>query len=242
MSNTTDISNLYQQTGGNPSQYKEVEVAEQAHASRGRWTMLSAVHPDRAEAISVNGTPDEAVHQAEAARFDAMAHEAATIAPAVPKAPIGPSDPWIGPATMSMPFAAQEQAPYTAAAIVENAAPAYEPPLAPAPSPPVEYVHMAPVPMPAVLEQPHVIHAAMPDPLPAYAEPGQSFAPIVTQAPLAPVMPEQSAAQPLTEPLPVSEPPTPTPAAQTSSLSGVFARLARTAPAADSTQGQKSPW
>jgi hypothetical protein len=42
MSGASDISNLFQMVGGDPSQYKEVERTEHMQGSRGRWSMLPA--------------------------------------------------------------------------------------------------------------------------------------------------------------------------------------------------------
>jgi hypothetical protein len=66
MGSASDILNLFQMAGGDASQYHEVEKAEQMQGSRGRWSMLSPVHPDRVAAAPADVARDDAAGEAEA--------------------------------------------------------------------------------------------------------------------------------------------------------------------------------
>ncbi|MCP3716639.1 MULTISPECIES: BcsR/BcsP family cellulose biosynthesis protein [unclassified Paraburkholderia] len=46
MSSASDIANLFEVADASPSQYREVERAEQTQGLRGRWSTLDAAEPD----------------------------------------------------------------------------------------------------------------------------------------------------------------------------------------------------
>ncbi|MEX3948545.1 BcsR/BcsP family cellulose biosynthesis protein [Paraburkholderia sp. EG287B] len=46
MSSASDIANLFEVADASPSQYREVERAEQSQGLRGRWSTLNAAEPD----------------------------------------------------------------------------------------------------------------------------------------------------------------------------------------------------
>ena len=46
MSSASDIANLFEVADASPSQYQEVEWAEQMQGQRGRWSTLNTVEPD----------------------------------------------------------------------------------------------------------------------------------------------------------------------------------------------------
>lgn len=46
MSSASDIANLFEVADASPSQYQEVERAEQMQGQRGRWSTLNAAEPD----------------------------------------------------------------------------------------------------------------------------------------------------------------------------------------------------
>jgi hypothetical protein len=46
MSSASDIANLFEVADASPSQYQEVERAEQMQGLRGRWSTLNAAEPD----------------------------------------------------------------------------------------------------------------------------------------------------------------------------------------------------
>ena len=46
MSSASDIANLFEVADASPSQYQEVERAEQLQGLRGRWSTLNAAEPD----------------------------------------------------------------------------------------------------------------------------------------------------------------------------------------------------
>ncbi|MEX4000566.1 BcsR/BcsP family cellulose biosynthesis protein [Paraburkholderia sp. EG285A] len=46
MSSASDIANLFEVADASPSQYQEVERAEQSQGLRGRWSTLNAAEPD----------------------------------------------------------------------------------------------------------------------------------------------------------------------------------------------------
>ncbi len=281
MSRSTDITNLYQWTGGNPSQYQEVGHAEQAQASGERWPMLSAVRPNRAAVVPVMGGPVVASDAPASMPVETVAQVAQAAQPIAPQAASPWGEPVVVPPLAAQPQAVQPMAlqdvprrvepglvvheferalnEMPTAAPVVPAAPVSQPVsptvFAPPPAsampfaPPMSPVEMSAPPMTQAVPEPLAVPAAPFEPPVAPVAVSPAVMPSVLEPAIVPVMPEiaqavQAVPEPAAAPS-MPEPVVPAPAAvpaQPSSLSGVFARLARAAPVADAAQGKGSSW
>lgn len=66
MSSASDIANLFEVADASPSQYQEVERAEQMQGQRGRWSTLNAAEPDPVAPAPVALAQGDAAESADA--------------------------------------------------------------------------------------------------------------------------------------------------------------------------------
>lgn len=128
MSSASDISNLFQMVGGDPSQYQEVEQTEQMQGSRGRWNTVAAAQPGCMFEAPIDVASEQDLAQPEVAR-EAEAPlpvETAEVEPAAPPRLTGLID-WALPAPDSEP------PPVVRAPLAQPAARANPEPVAPPP-------------------------------------------------------------------------------------------------------------
>ncbi|MGO4325767.1 cellulose biosynthesis protein BcsP [Cupriavidus sp. 2TAF22] len=213
MSQSDDLSKLFQRFGGKTETYKEIVREDAATQARERWPLLSAVRVDRAAAVppvqpagaqAQEGAPASAAPLWRSPLPAAPAAEPARAQ--VPASPPGPQS--YAPAAPVTPAPAEAAAPVVPGAAMEprfrtpqGMAPLWSadaPPVAatPAPAQPVEAAQASHVA--------HAAHAGQASPAPFWAPAAQ---------PVRPPQPAQAA-----------QPAQPAPAADTE-LSRVFARL-----------------
>lgn len=65
MSSASDIANLFEVVDASPSQYQEVERAEQMQGQRGRWSTLTAAEPEPVAPAPVALVQDDAADSAD---------------------------------------------------------------------------------------------------------------------------------------------------------------------------------
>lgn len=65
MSSASDIANLFEVVDTSPSQYQEVERAEQMQGLRGRWSTLNAAEPEPVAPAPVASAQDDAADSAD---------------------------------------------------------------------------------------------------------------------------------------------------------------------------------
>ena len=65
MSSASDIANLFEVVDASPSQYQEVERAEQMQGQRGRWSTLNAAEPEPVAPAPVALAQDDAADSAD---------------------------------------------------------------------------------------------------------------------------------------------------------------------------------
>lgn len=224
MSDATDISSLYRRFGGDPEQYQEVGQANQAQASRERWPLLSAIHPERAmlpPSVGERADPPNA-----GSPWPPSTPVVASAVMPIPLAAAVRVEPWLAPPVTAQGGTAARPAAVdaVAAAPVDAAvaAPGAEPAFAPVPAATVASAAQAATPV-AVASVP-AMAAVVPAPPPAPAESAQqqAVAPAPRVAPVAAQAPGQ------THPAPAA-PAVPQPAESAparGSLKNVFARLA----------------
>ncbi|WP_144637139.1 cellulose biosynthesis protein BcsP [Bordetella genomosp. 13] len=236
MSDSTDISSLYQRFGGDAEQYLEVGQANQAQASRERWPLLSAIRPELAM------LPPSVGERADSPNAGSpWPPSSPVVVPAAMPIPLAAAvriEPWLAPSVKAEAELAAGQMPVAAAPV--DAAPVSLAPSAPQP-PEVTAAPAYPEPVqaPAALQVFAPAPVAVPAPVaPQMAEPAPATAPFVAAqgspvqaAPMVAVPVPAVAAVPAPAPqhpaaqVPVSQPAV-EPAPARGSLKNVFARLA----------------
>ena len=235
MRDDNDITSLYREFGGDPRNYREIGREDRARAARGRWPLLSRIRPGQPGVPPAAGD-SPADRPAQAAAWPLAPGAAVSALPLSRFTPARRGAAVDAAKVAALIRGARVQRPALDALEIPRA-PSREAPLAPAAEPvvaaPVAAVASAAA-IAAVVVEPR-ISAPVVAPAPPAAAP---------RAPVAAEPPARPAPKVLIEPTlaperPAAVAPEPAPASAATPLQGVFARLARTAPA-DATQDPPS--